>query len=73
MRFVDNKVEDLKIDIVEAQGIINATKEVTHTYTNSVGEQKSYTAIEYVYSSSARRDAMQAIQRANGCFTHGIY
>jgi hypothetical protein len=58
------KVVQLKQDIETALNIINATKLVTHTYTDSEGNTREYTTTEYVYSAAARKEAMATIERA---------
>ena len=58
------KIPQTKAQIAEAQTIINATKQVTHTYTDSSGKVQSYTTTEYVYSASTRQAAMKFITEA---------
>ena len=58
------KITQTKAQIAEAQTIINATKQVTHTYTDANGKVQSYTTTEYVYSASARQAAMRFIREA---------
>ncbi|MBQ8659817.1 MAG: hypothetical protein IJ475_03160 [Bacilli bacterium] len=58
------KITQTKAQIAEAQTIINATKQVTHTYTDSSGKVQSYTTTEYVYSASTRQAAMKFITEA---------
>ena len=58
------KITQTKAQIAEAQTIINATKQVTHTYTDENGKVQSYTTTEYVYSASARQAAMRFIREA---------